>query len=445
MGANGIVLSKKMDITPENLFPLVEERVLSLVCECDADPNQFWSCFKATRNEYDPNWIEIHASRCGREGEGIRVLSSSPLLIGHVIARPLTASSSWIKIMYEIHNMENIEVETQPKPIDSGMPCLFHELAQYVLEACGEAETKGAPEPIETIGDLSASLALTKQTTYTQCFYDREPTWRELGVRASFEAVDQVLEEMLQGAIRTVSPTGAVTYHEPIMTLSAKRANLSNIKLTRTANQKVTTVSIYPVGSPGATAISDWYGEDTFVRVEMPDKCILAGFEEELETLEREPAPFLPNGVRDSSGSREGYLNDTDRRLLKRQREIVSISSGLAGWVAEREYVLRQTRYAARLVDTLRDKFGIVEEPSATNGAGTKYGGEISGNRGGMTDERKKRASTFKTIKDTNPKLSYLQVAMKARDRGYPDAEEHDVRNDYNAMGWDWAPANKVV
>jgi hypothetical protein len=61
-----------------------------------------------------------------------------------------------------------------------------------------------------------------------------------------------------------------------------------------------------------------------------------------------------------------------------------------------------------------------------------------------VREETKQRAHKFKQIKDANPTLSYVQVAMKAREQGYPDAVEDDVRNDYRAMDWTWEPANKV-
>jgi hypothetical protein len=61
-----------------------------------------------------------------------------------------------------------------------------------------------------------------------------------------------------------------------------------------------------------------------------------------------------------------------------------------------------------------------------------------------VREQTKQRAHKFKQIKDANPTLSYVQVAMKAREQGYPDAVEDDVRNDYRAMDWTWEPANKV-
>lgn len=70
------------------------------------------------------------------------------------------------------------------------------------------------------------------------------------------------------------------------------------------------------------------------------------------------------------------------------------------------------------------------------------------GARRGMTKKRERRAHIFKQIKDANPHLSYAQVATRANleyefQLGKM-VEEHDVRNDYIAMGWTWENPAKL-
>lgn len=67
------------------------------------------------------------------------------------------------------------------------------------------------------------------------------------------------------------------------------------------------------------------------------------------------------------------------------------------------------------------------------------------GPKRGMTEERRKRAELFKSIKDKAPALSRVAVANKARlQPGYEDVTEEDVRNDYREMGWKWERADRV-
>lgn len=141
VGKIEIVLSRKLEITPDNLFPIVEERVMSFSCRCDTDPNQWWSDFNAVRSE--SHFIDIQASRYERRGKKIKVLAPFPVSVGCVIVRPLTPTSSWVQIAYEVFNQENIESQTQPIPIDSGIPYQFHQLAEYILEATSEAVQEG--------------------------------------------------------------------------------------------------------------------------------------------------------------------------------------------------------------------------------------------------------------------------------------------------------------
>lgn len=58
------------------------------------------------------------------------------------------------------------------------------------------------------------------------------------------------------------------------------------------------------------------------------------------------------------------------------------------------------------------------------------------------------RALIFKKIKEENPALSYQGVATHANtyysDEFEKIVEEHDVRNDYKAMGWAWPRADKI-
>jgi|CXWK01.1.fsa_nt_gi hypothetical protein len=66
----------------------------------------------------------------------------------------------------------------------------------------------------------------------------------------------------------------------------------------------------------------------------------------------------------------------------------------------------------------------------------------------GITEKRKRRAYIFRDIKGNNPHFSYGQVAARANlDYGNEldkEVEEHDVRNDYRDMGWEWRPGERL-
>lgn len=66
----------------------------------------------------------------------------------------------------------------------------------------------------------------------------------------------------------------------------------------------------------------------------------------------------------------------------------------------------------------------------------------------GMSDKRKNRAHIFKNIKEKNPQLSYLQVAMHANRHHRSDLDrdvyDYDVRNDFRDMNWEWQRADRI-
>lgn len=67
-----------------------------------------------------------------------------------------------------------------------------------------------------------------------------------------------------------------------------------------------------------------------------------------------------------------------------------------------------------------------------------------AGGKRGVRDSTRKRAETFKAIKDANPRSSYVEVAMRASKESDEEITAENVRNAYRTMGWEWDRADRI-
>lgn len=82
------------------------------------------------------------------------------------------------------------------------------------------------------------------------------------------------------------------------------------------------------------------------------------------------------------------------------------------------------------------------------NGDGPAPGPQAGKQPRGLTEKTKARAAIFKQLKDANPRLSQQGLATRANNE-YGDVLDKyitvdDVRNAYQAMGWEWERADKI-